>query len=355
MKRFISIFSLLLVFAIIATGCAAESVPTGSMPAGAPGAAPSAPSPSLSPAGVSAPRAESTEHVPEIGHDASITDESAIYLPLLTPSASRGRRIVYTVNMNVQTTEFFAGRRLVVNTLTDMDGFVERVHVLGRDMRFPQHERSAQFTIRIHADRLSEFLVVIQDNFNEVEFLQESDDVTVTYEHSESTLDDLRAQERRLFGDLENAELTAPERRTLERMLTDVQVSIRTHERRLSTFDDLVLYSTVNIHLFEVIFPEEIPEEIIYEPTFGERFTAALNRSGAEFIVIFQSFIILIIRVLPALVVIAILAVIAILVRRKIMKSRSAASQRYDSASVPPTQQNESAPVHKSDSDDKDE
>lgn|GEM_PF-2501320 len=328
MKRFISLISLLLVLVIIGAGCAAADISF----------SPEAPASDVSGAAVesamrrettapaimpdSAPAPEmSAEFAPETMERDIAIEDSATPLPLLTPSASRGRRVVYTVDLYLQTTEFMPGIRTLINTVANMDGFVERALVEGRDMRFPWHERSAQYTVRIHSDRLSEFLVIVEDNFNLLLLRQESDDVTVTYEHSESTLDDLRAQEQRLFSTLEDPDLSASDRRSIERTLVDVQSSIRTHERRLSTFDDFVLYSTVNIRLFEVIFPEYLPEEVIEERTFGERFADAVNRSGAAFVAFFQGLLIVIIRILPTLVVLVIIAAIVLLIRRKVKKS----------------------------------
>jgi len=329
MKRLITIISLVLVLAITASACSAD------MGAPAPSApAPSAPAAADSPAsarwgeaameapaevvaGGGAPVAEAAEDFDaeseSVFHD---FEEPAVALPLLTPSASMGRRIVYTVEMQIQTTEFMPGKRLLLTTLANFGGWVESEHLEGRDMRFPGTERNVRYTLRIHSDHLSEFLVTVEDNFNLVMRRQLSEDVTESYEHSEATVDDLRGQEARIRADLEDedSEISAADRRTLERRMSEIQSSIRNHERRIRTYDIHVMYSTLHVHMFEVIFPEEqIIEEIeIEEPTFGDRFNAAVTRSLDGVVSFFQGVAIVVVLILPTLLILAAAAAVAL-------------------------------------------
>jgi len=317
MKRPTALFALILVIVIIGVGCSAPFDMDASVPEFA-HETPSAPSPAprefaLSPA----PGEADTEHVPEFSFDA---DESAVAIPILTPSDSRGRRLVYNVDLILQTTTFMPGIRVLLNTVEEMGGFVETAIVEGRDMRFPAHERSASYTIRLHTDRLSEFLVVVENNFNLLMLRQFADDVTVRYEHIESTLDDLREQEQRARDELGDTALTSNERRNLERRLAGIQSSIRNNERNLNIFDDLVLYSTINIQLFEVIFPDEIIEEAA---PFGLRVGNEANRTWDGFVNFLQGLLIGVIRHASTLITLAIVATIVIVVFRRVRKAKA--------------------------------
>jgi len=335
MKRLITIITLALVLAIILAGCSAPDMAPTAAPAGgapapsAPAAAPAAPPPVVDRAPAPEIAMEATDGDAHFGF--AQVDESPVALPLLTPSDSRGRRLVYTVDMQIQTTEFMPGKRLLINTLGNFGGWVESEHLEGRDMRFPNRERNVRYTLRIHSNHLSEFLMIVEDNFNLVTRWQISDDVTASYAHSESALDDLRDQEARIREHLadENVRMTAADRRNLERNLSEIQSSIRTHERRINIYDDFVMYSTVHVHLFEVIFPEE---QVIEDVSFGDRFNEALVRALDGIVGFFQGAAIVIILVLPTLLLLAAIAatvLIIIFIIRKVGKKRKNA--RYES------------------------
>ena len=245
--------------------------------------------------------------------------EGAVPLPLLPPSISGGKRIVYTVDVQIQTTAFMSGIRTLLTAVGNMEGYVESANVQGRDMRTPDTERSANYTLRMYSERLSDFLVILEDNYNLVSLRQTSTDVSANYRHGDSTLDDLRDQEARLLRDLENTRLDAEDRLEFEQRLAQVQSSIRSYERQQYTLNDDVLYSTVNVQLREVIFIEDAEEEEaeeIPELTFGERLSVAVERAIDGFVAFCQGFLIVLIRFLPILIILIILAIIAYLVYR---------------------------------------
>jgi len=322
MKRCIILCLLVLIIALLGFGCSASEQPVAqSSLAPAPGSiAPQAEAAlDAAPAEPDHPVAGST--APPATQMPQNIDESAVPIPILTPSDSRGQRRVYTVDLQLQTTEFMPGIRTLLNTVSEMDGFVERAFVQGRDLRSPEQERHARYTLRIHSDRLSEFLVVIEDNFNMLILCKESDDVTASYTHTDATLVDLRAQETRLLRYLENPPRDESERRDLEQRLSDTQSNIRNHERHQQTIDYNVIYSTINVHLFEVIFFDDVIEElVVHDPAFGDRLSEATTRSIDGFVAFFQWLLIVLIRILPILIVLGIIAVITIIICRKARK-----------------------------------
>jgi len=325
MKRFITLISLLIILTIIGSACAAPA------PATAPSvpAAPSAPAPAPEAADIWEVDYAPVTDIPVIpgiaGEAAPFTpeaDESAVALPLLTPADSRGRRMVYTADLQLQTTQFMQGRRIILNTVAQMNGFIENSHVQGRDMRFPEIERHASFTFRIHSDRLAEFLMVMEDEFNLVSLNQSGENVTANFEHTEATLDDLREQEARLRDILTDDSLSNTERRNLNRQLEEVQSNIRSRERQRNIFDDNIHYSSVSIWLSEVIFPEDMPEPEPEAP-FGARFAEAAGNMANGFVRGIQAIAIGVISILPAIIVLAVIVVVVIIIYRKTKKTNN--------------------------------
>ena len=246
--------------------------------------------------------------------------------PILTPSDAGGRRLIYTVDMQLQTTDFMAGIRLLYNTISELGGFIMSEQVNGRDMRNPGYERSASYSFRLFTDNLPEFIVILEDNYNLLGRQLSADEITASYEHTGFTLGDLREQEERIKAALDDEELDDDARVDLEKALMEVQAFIRSLEMQQSTMDDDILYSFINVRLYEVIFieEEEIEEEEEVVLTFGERFLEEVLRSGNSFIAFLQGLLIVIIRILPTLLVLGVIATITILIIRKYKKWRIA-------------------------------
>lgn len=313
MKRTITLGIIALTIAFLIGGCSKQNN-TGSAPA---------PMPVYENAPAEAPpivNANAPGGVPMEQSDS----ENTVPLPLLTPSNLRGKRLIYTVDLQLQTTGFKTGIRTLLNTVSRMDGYVDSAEEYGWDLHLPETERSAKYKFRLNSERLADFLMAIEDNYNVMSLKQSSEDVTVDYEYSDSTINDLRDQETRLLNELNNANLETTKRLEVEKRLSDIQANIRNYERQQSNRDDNVLYSTVNVQLFEVIFVEYEEEEeiVIPELTFGERFSNAASKSAKGFVAFCQGFVIVLIRIAPTIIVIAVLALIALLIYRRVKKHR---------------------------------
>ena len=342
MKRIISFCIAALLLALMIGGCSSKSgapyrdlaeepMRSGAPASAVPSAAPSAPAASR-PGGAGG---TSSESAGDPGAQWEPGAEGGMgALPILTPNNARGKRYVYTLDLKLQTPAFMAGIRTLLGTVGRMDGYVESADLRGNDLHLPPHERDAEYTFRLYTERLADFIEVIENNYNILSLKQRGVDVTGSYDYGESAIDDYRQQEARLLTALENTRLDAEERLALEKQLTQVQSEIRYYEREQGGFDDGIFYSTINVQLFEVIFPDEIAEEeeeevVVPDPTFGERFREAASRSWKGFTAFCQGLVIVIIRIAPALLVIIVIALIAFLIYRgviRLKKKRYAAS-----------------------------
>ena len=83
--------------------------------------------------------------------------------------------------------------------------------------------------------------------------------------------------------------------------------------------DDDILYSFINIQLYEVVFieEEEEEEEEVVVLTFGEKFLEASLKSWGGFVAFLQGLLIVIIRILPTLLVLGVIATVIYLIVRK--------------------------------------
>jgi len=288
-------------------------------PASEPPRAPSAPAPTTPPP--PPPPAATQDIAPP---PTAVQPEEINYVvpPIRTPSEDMDRRLVYTVAMRLQTPEFMSGMRQIQETVGEMGGYITYQEIWGDDMRDPRRERSSHMTFRIPTENLRDFLIMIEDYYNILWLLLRANDETIAYDHAGLSVDDLRLEELFLIDEIELAE-TPGQRTSLQRRLTNVRNEIRNFELRRAAIVDAVIYSTVDITLFETIIAEEAEEEeeeVIPEITFGERVNYAVSRSVSGFVDFVQGVVIFVILILPALVVIGAFAGIAFLIFRAVKK-----------------------------------
>jgi len=252
-----------------------------------------------------------------------VEDEGNIgIIPILLPSES-GRQLVYTADIQIETTEFMAGMRLLLDTIADLEGYSERVIVNGRHILRPEVERDAEVIFRLPTENLAEFLVFIEDNYNLVRLHKEMEDFTTVHEGRVSRIDDLREQEQRLLADLIDEEETD----TTQADLDDVQDQIRRLQAITDSLRHDVNYSNITVQLDEVIIHEVLP--IIEEepPTFGERIQSNLGVNLEIILEVFQMLLLIIIAILPWLLIIAIIVVPIIFIAKKSRKKKGQSSE----------------------------
>ena len=83
------------------------------------------------------------------------SDESIVQFPILTPSQADGRKMIYTVTVYLQTTDFMQGARKLLDTVGNLDGYILSANVDGRDMRYPEVERRADYEFRVPTEQLT--------------------------------------------------------------------------------------------------------------------------------------------------------------------------------------------------------
>ena len=231
-------------------------------------------------------------------------------IPILLPSES-GRQLVYTVDFDIETTEFRSNMRLLLDTVVEMEGYSERVIENGRSLHYPNVERFAFFVFRVPNERLSDFLMFIEANYNIVRLDKQLLDFTTTYDRNTADLEDLFDQEQRILGDLNDEESDVD-----ESDLSNVRSQIRRLEEANTVIQRDVDYSTVTIRLSEVIIE---PEVVI---SFSERLQNTFEILANGLLATLQSVILIAVVAVPWGLIIALFVGLVIYIMKKYKKKR---------------------------------
>jgi hypothetical protein len=252
----------------------------------------------------------------------AISDVGAESLPILTPEEMGGKKLAYTVELLLQTQSFNAGMRSLLTTVGDMGGYVVSAEVTGRDLHTPEHEfeRYASYTFRLPSARLSEFLAFTEDNYNLWHLTQSTREATAQYQEAELNLPDLREQERRLRADIAaggDEELRA----RLEKQLAETQASIARMAASQAQIEDSVIYSMVNVILYEVILPED--GEPLPPLTFSQQLLHTARGSVGGLLAFGRGLLIVLVAAGPALLLIAFVFIIVWKLYRMLKKNHA--------------------------------
>ncbi len=187
------------------------------------------------------------------------------------------RKIIKTVNESVQTEDYEGFLDQMNATVGALGGYVTSANYRGDTYYNRESLRYANVTVRIPAEKLSEFTERIEGISVVTSYTESVDDVTAAYVDVESRIAVLTAEEAALLEMLSAAETvsTALEIRT---RLSAVQGDLASLKAQKNTYDTLVAYSTVHLNVSEVRRAEST------DPTFfeevGYNFSDSLDSIG---------------------------------------------------------------------------
>ena len=199
--------------------------------------------------------ATEAEQVTESG--ASKKDESQ--------AALQERKLIKTVDMNVETKTFDATMAAVEDKVAELGGYIENLETYnGSSYSGYRSSRNANLTVRIPKQHLDTFLDTVAGVSNVVRRSESVEDVTLTYVDLESHRNVLQAEQKRLLELIEEAEVIE-DIITIESRLSNVRYQIESMESQLRTYDNKVDYSTVYLNVDEVQELTPIVEETALE------------------------------------------------------------------------------------------
>lgn len=247
------------------------------------------------------------------------------------------QKIIYSGNLEIETTTFDDALKAIDKLVADAGGFVENSNISGStsyqsDGTTRIVDRYADYTLRVPSDKFQSAMGQAGAIGNVTSSGTNTENITSQYIDQEARRDSLKVQEQRLLAMLEKSEdvetLVA-----LEARLSEVRYEMESIERTLRNWQLQVDYSTIQLSLREVA---------VYTPTaavqrtFGQKLADALGDGWNGFVRGMQDFTVFLARSLPTLVVLAVLAAVVIVVIRRVCKRRRRGVVPPDVPNSPP-------------------
>lgn len=184
-------------------------------------------------------------------------------------SQQSNRKLIRTVNMDVETKEFDAVMSTLEKRITELGGYIENMDTYnGSAYSGYRSSRSASLTARIPQDKLTVFLSEVSEISNVTRRSENVEDVTLDYVDLSSHKKTLQAEHDRLLELMEQAEYIE-DIITIEQRLSQVQYQIESMESQLRTYDNKVDYGTVYLSVSEVQELTPVHEETVWERITG--------------------------------------------------------------------------------------
>lgn len=243
------------------------------------------------------------------GSESPLTSSTSI-LPV-----NSSRKLIRTVNLSVETTEFDQLVTNITTAVTELNGYIEQSDISGNSISSSyKNQRNASLTVRVPSNQLDSFVAQVSQQGNITYKSESTQDVTLQYTDIESRKTALNVEQERLWELLAKAE-SIESVIALEQRLSEIRYQLETMESQLRTYDNQVDYSTIYLNVNEVkIFTPTAPDSISQRIQKG--FSANLEHVSTGLINFFVWFI----SCLPSFVLLAVIVFIIWLIINLIQK-----------------------------------
>ena len=228
------------------------------------------------------------------------------------------QKLITTVEITAETEDLDALMPQLSEHIAQLGGYVEFQNTYYGSAYSSYRHRSANMTIRIPADKLSDFLLHVEGASNVISKQQSQDNVTLQYVDTESRVAALKAERDRLMELLEQAG-DLSDLLKIEERLTDVLYDLESTTAQLRSLDNQVSYATVNLYIDEVKVLTDTQEKTVWQ-RIGSGFGENLRSIGEALV----DFFVWLVTYSPQLIIIGgIVYLITRIVRRTIKKRRA--------------------------------
>ena len=172
-------------------------------------------------------------------------------------------KMVYTANIEAETTDFDACTAALEELVEKLGGYLEYASTGS----YGDGSRNASYTVRIPSAEFKGFLASVGEIGHVVSQDQNADNISERYYDTESRLNTQRTKMERLQALLAKAE-NMEDIIDLENAISETELQIEQLTGSLRHYDALVDYATVELRLREVIRLSTVEEA---PPTFGSR------------------------------------------------------------------------------------
>ncbi|WP_051671602.1 DUF4349 domain-containing protein [Oribacterium sp. P6A1] len=230
------------------------------------------------------------------------------------------RKLIRTVSLTFETTEFDTFVRDIQNKTTELGGYVESSDISGNEKT--STSRSAYFTLRIPKPNLDTFLSFTEGGANLTRKYENSQDITLKYHDTESRKKALKEEYDRLLELIAQAE-SVDAIITIEERLSDIRYELDGFESDLRMYDNQVEYSTVNV---------DVKEAKVYTPTqkttFWDRVGSRFESNLGDLLDAITDFLVWFISSLPILIFWVILGAIFWFIGRTIIRNHKKKAEK---------------------------
>ncbi|MCM1149874.1 MAG: DUF4349 domain-containing protein, partial [Butyricicoccus sp.] len=184
-------------------------------------------------------------------------------------------KLIYTADINLQTTEFDEATAGLSRLVNEMGGYFENSSVNNYSSY-----RSGNYTVRVPAKSFDAFCAQVGQLCQMTYISRSAEDVSESYYDLESRLATQQTKLARLQELLEKAE-SMEDIITIESAISDTELNIEWLTGDLRHYDSLVGYSTVYISLDEVYRLDDVEQPAI---GFGAKMAEALKNGCSTFV-----------------------------------------------------------------------
>ena len=231
------------------------------------------------------------------GYGADVTSLSTpISETQANASVAKNRKLIKTVDMTIETTEFDATIASLRNKINAVGGYIENEYTYNGSLyNSSKQSKYATITVRVPDTELDSFVNDASGIGNVTQETTSTNDVTLSYVDTESKKEMYKAEQESLLALLEKAE-TIEDITYLTQRLTEVRYNIESMESSLRVYDDLVDYATVNFNINEV---KVLTPTVVEEKTPMQELKEGFVKSVKDVIVDARDFFINLIIKLP--------------------------------------------------------
>lgn len=235
-------------------------------------------------------------------------------------------KLIRRAELDIQTEQFDDSVKALNQMVANCGGYYEVASVYGGGRRDAYANRQGEYTVRIPAEKYSQFF----NNAGELGYItsstESSEDIGEDYYDTEARLKTQRTKQERLLALLEKAE-TMEDIIALESALSEVEYQIEQYSSTLNRYDALVGFSTFQIHLSEV---GKVTQAVGETSSLGQRMAAGFQSSFRGIVQGAQEFLVWVSYNLVWVVILAAVGVTAVVVGLRELKKLQKKSDGHE-------------------------
>jgi len=176
------------------------------------------------------------------------------------------QKLILRYSREYQSKDFDKSYAYIENKVKEFDGYIESSNIYG------YIDRTANLVLRIPTARVDEFLKEDGELGTRISNSQSAEDITLQYYDVKAHIETLETKRTRLLELLKEAKDVA-DIITIESQLSDCEYEINKLTSTMKLYDNLVLYTTINLTIYEVRDIEAVGEDSVAQ-RIGKGFVA---------------------------------------------------------------------------------